>query len=521
MSERDQRRAVVVTAAYAVMVACWLVVALAVLPPAVVAANRLEGTTSPLRWLIHRGPAPIPEELALERWREFAAAVAMATGLHLGLTLAALRWRRIPAAAAFVVLGAAFLAATVVFSVIQDYYLHLQIWREVRLGNDPWFLVHGVFGTYPLNAYGPLFCAIAPLAWVNPLLPKLLFAAAYLGFALWLVRKLDAQGVSAGWIVAGMVWLFNPYVWVEIAYYGHFDIVVGLCAVAAVEARVRRRDATCATALAAGVLLKYLPMVLLPFLALDRGRIRWRLVGWTLGLTTLGLGLGVLIWGPSALRPIGFAASRYSTYLSVYRYLKGPYSPLRPPGIIGNPDDLANVILLLAGLRAWSWGRLRQIDARSLSALAVLTTLLLYKVGFPQYQIVWFVVATSWVVHDFRAIPHLRTLIAAMLLYFGWIAAFNLIESSRGIGFLRMEDWVGLPTFLLGVALVVCTVRSSRSEDRAGEGGIGLAERPTTATAGSTAQEVRSGRGLVEEAAQPEAQTEASRQSGGGCRHQD
>ena len=62
------------------------------------------------------------------------------------------------------------------------------MWKEIELGHDPWFYAFGVFGKYPMNAYGPLFNVFAIPELINPLFPKLLFATAYLGFAIWLTK---------------------------------------------------------------------------------------------------------------------------------------------------------------------------------------------------------------------------------------------------------------------------------------------------------------------------------------------
>ena len=249
---------------------------------------------------------------------------------------------------ALLLLSAAFLAATIRQGVLQDYHLYRAMWAAVREGRDPWWMVDGVFGHYPINAYGPLFNALAILDRINPLLPKLCFAWTYLLFA---VGTIKAAVSEAEWnsvaTAAGLAWLWNPYVWVELAHYGHFDVLVGLFCVGAVAARIDRRDARSGACLALGVLLKYMPVVLLPFLILDRGRFRLRLLGLATALIGLGLGLSVLVWGTAVFRPIIFAVGRTSQYLSIYRYLDGFYSPisrlalgpLHQLGRAGTPGD--------------------------------------------------------------------------------------------------------------------------------------------------------------------------------------
>ena len=71
----------------------------------------------------------------------------------------------------------------------------------------------------------------------------------------------------------------------------------------------RGHDVRAGMSLALGVLLKYMPVVLLPFLALDRGRLRTRFLQVAVVSIALGLAYELLLCrGPSTLSPLGFAA---------------------------------------------------------------------------------------------------------------------------------------------------------------------------------------------------------------------
>jgi hypothetical protein len=361
-------------------------------------------------------------------------------------------------------LGLALLIVAVSTGVVQDYYLYLQMWQEVRLGHDPWWMVWGVFGHYPLNAYGPAFNLLAIPARVHPLLPKLLFAYSYLLFVVWLREgRRHIDGRQGLWLLVETAWLWNPYVWIELGYFGHFDVLVGLCCVAAVVACEKRREALSGAWLALGALIKYMPIVLLPFLALDNGRPRIRLLFSSILLIAAGLGISTMIWGSSVFRPLVFAASRSSHHLSIYRYFSGIHSPINLRSALGySLDSFAPVILFVALLRAWRWSRIRRPDVASMSVLAILTTLLFYQVGFAQYQMVLFVLASYWVVRHRDTIRNRIALWLALAAYFGWVSLFDTFDAFYGADYNRMQEWVGLPTFLLGCVLIVCVVRSAR-----------------------------------------------------------
>jgi hypothetical protein len=372
-------------------------------------------------------------------------------------------WRSLPCMLGIVSL--LFLTYTVFAGVLQDYYLYVQIWREVRLGHDPWFLVMGVFGNYPLNAYGPLFNLLAVPAWLSPLLPKLLFATSYVLFAFCMTMRASGRGQSLPVAMLMLLaWFWNPYVWVELAHYGHFDVLAGLACVAALESRGHGRDLQSGLWLGLGVLLKYMPVVLLPFLVLDGKRIRWKLLAATVLVVTLGFGGGVVLWGPSTFRPFLFAATRAPQHLSIYRFLNGLYSPLHfvRAYYAGFLDQWAPLILMLALLRTWSWHRERNVATEPAAVIAMFVTVLFYQVGFAQYQIVPFMLVSWWLATREPARPQGRLLAMTLVAYFGWLSTFDVIGCLVDIDGIRMQEWVGLLTFILGIGVLACLVAAAR-----------------------------------------------------------
>jgi hypothetical protein len=417
------------------------------------------------------------------RWREFSEAVLFAVALHLTIVVMLSRSDRRAAGEglarddraagrtnlALNLLAAAFLAVTVLSGTFQDYYFYLEMWYHVRHGQDPWFLVFGEDGGAPLNAYGPLFNPLAGLAWINPLAPKLLFAFAYLLFATSAIKGFLAGHPPSGLRTLGLTVLFwNPFPWVEVAFYGHFDLLVGLACLGAVRAWDRGRDVAAGLCLAAGVLLKYLPIVLLPFLAFDpdRVRLRPRFLAAAFVSIVAGLALSTWIWGPSTFLPLKLAATRDARTLSIFRFLRGPYSPFPQIGLIIKVNDLSSLSQLLGLAWTWSWWRARKPDVEATAVVAVLVTVLLYRVGYPQYQVVPFVLASAWAVRHWDRLRNRTALAVAMAAYFGWLAAFDVYyvpaeEWHMGLAWHHVREVVGLPTFLLGCAFLAAAVRAA------------------------------------------------------------
>jgi hypothetical protein len=353
-----------------------------------------------------------------------------------------------------------FLGLTALYGPYHDYYFFLQMWYEVRAGHDPWFIVASKDGIGPLNAYGPLFNILAVLAWINLLAPKLLFAYGYIVFAIIAIKQSTAaqaaRPVRCLWLIA-VFW--NPYPWIEIAMYGHFDIVVALLCLGSVYLWMRQCDKASALLLAAGVLFKFLPIVLLPFMALDRGRIR----GWFLfvAVSAIGIGMGLSyhIWGLSTWAPIEFAARRPAVDLSIFVFLRTNYSPFAYFFGPDNFEDLSPYIMCLALVLTWCWYVRARPDIEVAGVVAVTTMVLFHRTGYPQYHMVPFVLAASWLARHSRNLVGRPGCAMAIGSYFVWVASYEAYYAVAGDGspilyWGTVRQVVGLPSFLTGYALI-------------------------------------------------------------------
>lgn len=264
-----------------------------------------------------------------------------------------------------------------------DYPGYLHEWKAVLGGRDPW-LDTG-------NAYGPLFNVLSPLVWINPRANKLFFAFSYLAYLIWLVKDFAPRRglVALSWPLSGL-WLLNPFPWVVIAYFGYFDVLVALACVAAVHNVIGRKDGISGTCLALGILLKYMPIVVLPFLVFGERRLHFRLLNFCVGVVIFGFIVSVLVWGMSTFLPLAIATTRPSHW-SIYDALAASHSL---PSDGSNLDPfvwLERPLLVTAGLGTFVWCMLRQSGPAISAVLAVSVTLLFYRTGYIAYQMVPFV----------------------------------------------------------------------------------------------------------------------------------
>ncbi len=321
---------------------------------------------------------------------------------------------------ALVVLCVLFLVWTITSGVRPGAYTdYLAEWHEVVAGHDPWRPSDAT----PLNAYGPLFNALALLAWLDPIAPKVFFGSSYLAFVAWLVLR-KAPDQSPRRTHAGIaLCLLNPFPWVEIAHFGFFDVLVGIACAGAVHAARRGGERLSGALVGVGILVKFLPVVVLPVLASGGRRLRPNLAGSAAVVVGAGMAASFALWGPSTFDPIRFAAGR-SPVMSIYDLLGSPDSPLW----LGLKFDLASlekplIVLAEAALLAWCWWRKAGPAVSAL--LAVLVVLLFYRSGYNNYQMMAFCLLGYLFAAAHEEFRMTRGLLLALCAYLGTLAAID------------------------------------------------------------------------------------------------
>ncbi len=93
-------------------------------------------------------------------------------------------------------------------------------------------------------------------------------------------------------------------------------------------------------------------------------------------------------------------------------------------------------------------------------------TAIFYHTGFPQYHMVPFVLGASWVVQYWGVLRDRPGRVIAVACYFGWLAVFDVYylfvnDDVRVLSWERVQDIVGLPTFLIGCAFLAAVVLSA------------------------------------------------------------
>jgi hypothetical protein len=304
----------------------------------------------------------------------------------------------------------------------------------------------------PQNPYGPTFVVLAFLAILHPLLPKL----AFVGCWLWSIKFLRDEG--AGYDALPMrILVFSPFFWVHVVWYGHFDIVGATTSMAALFLVRQNRDYLAAANLAFAVLMKYTPLSLLPFLGLkfegESIRVRWNLVGATLGLIALTYLGCYLVYGAVAFNPFYLASTRGPKIFSIYQYLVSDYFPW--------PIDLTGQsfkVLAVVGFAVFVVFVLKRWDLMTGCLLATLVVTILNKVGHLQLFTALMMLIAFWM-HEQRFTKEKSPrLWSALWIFMIWVNVMCLMYPWTGgywhpefMSIIRFAG--GLPTFVMGMWL--------------------------------------------------------------------
>jgi hypothetical protein len=355
-----------------------------------------------------------------------------------------------------------------------EYLMQWQIIVDAQL--PPW-------GEHTTNAYGPLYNALALPYLVDPFLPKMLFVFVWMWVSVFLIGQAlqrDDRPILHAWFIATLM-LTSPYLAILIAHYGYFDILpAGLCLLA-VYLRLHQHDRMSGAALAGAVLLKFYPLALLPFIMLDGRRLRIRIGAWCIVCVCIGMLAGGLIWGGSVLQPLTFAGDRPSKWLSIFRYLSGPYSPLALWMENPNADHLSFPAMVLFGGGTWLacwWRRVPLIPA---CVAGVAIALQFYKVGHIQFQILLWVLIMYWLVTGSLLSREHRPALIAVLTYLIWLTVFVMVYAvlrryfREGV-FLTVRDFTGAIGLFMTVWLTLAALKAPKPPS-----GTGLADSPRPA----------------------------------------
>jgi hypothetical protein len=202
-------------------------------------------------------------------------------------------------------------------------------------------------------------------------------------------------------------------------------------------------------------LMKLYPFILIPFLALEQGKLNKKFLIASFSTIFLTFFICYLLWGINTLGPIFMSVGRQAGY-SVFAIIENShFSPLR----ILFPDEkdflirraivtIISLVLTLGGLIWWYLlVRAKKINWIDSSLFILLWLLTFYKLGFARFFLSFFLIFAYWYQKKERNISHppyyLILAVLCLLIFFRY-----------GYGIINNLDILSVVLFLLQVTVL-------------------------------------------------------------------
>lgn len=246
---------------------------------------------------------------------------------------------------AFFLLYSLLLFGLAIYSpIIGDYCPYLQQWHNVYHGFDPWanygnlkqivripwFNFCGDYYITARNAYGPLFNVYGLTSIIYPTIPRAIGAILFLIISWKIVKEIRARENLDWrvrfWLYIGMFGNFFSFVFVGIS--GGNDVYLAFLICAAIIALNRGDPALAGMAIGLSALIKFYPLYLVPFMALDRRRLNIKFATVAIATFIVGVILAYVEWGASIFEPLVWNLDREATRSSIIFILTSCFQSL-------------------------------------------------------------------------------------------------------------------------------------------------------------------------------------------------
>lgn len=338
-----------------------------------------------------------------------------------------------------------------------DYADYLMHWQALLDGLDPWMQDRGE----SRNAYGPLHLLFAPMAYLHPLLAKVVAGLIVFLSAVLIGRQLvrDDRLLDPAILVLSLLTILSPFIWATVFHLGHNDIVTAFLVLLAFLCHMRERPTWVGVILGLAVLHKFYPILLLPFLVVSVDGIRIRTVAFCFLVVAAGLGVSFAIWGEDALGPLIYTQDRSPTLLSIFRVSAAYPSVGQRLFGIADMSVFSMPAMLAVGAVISLYVYLYRIPALLGAISGLLAMLLLYKVGYQQYYITYFLLLALATVHwrDRRYQMTILLSIPFVIFVTAFEVYFDLSFRAEPYPFIPaiVRHHIGIPAFLIGVPTVL------------------------------------------------------------------
>ena len=160
--------------------------------------------------------------------------------------------------------------------------------------------------------------------------------------------------------------------------------------------------------------------------------------------------------------PFEKGTGRDSTMLSLFRFLRGNYSPLRLFIEKPNLDWISTYLCVASVALLFAFHVTHKFDSLYSSLLAMTLLVAFYKVGNHQFYITLFLLQVFTIAHNYRAIVFSECRLTSTFIFIVWIAlASILFVVSNEYRQANLKELIGLPTFVLSLWMIVDMSRNA------------------------------------------------------------
>jgi len=348
-----------------------------------------------------------------------------------------------------------------------DHKLYLHDWQAIAQGKNAW--------TNPTNAYGPTHSGLVILYYFHIKLPWLFYVILWLATC-WVTSNflIRNQVISERQkLLLHFYLFFNPLLWIFVVEGGGNDMLMAFFVIFSFHLYRKNKDVFSGASMAIAIGVKFLPIVIVPFLIFSKKKIRWKYACALVLTSTLIFGISYFLWGEKNLQPFQFALERPSKMLSGFRFLRGCYSPLLLFSDKPNVDWLSTWAIGVS-IASFFYVHIRYQLENLLSAIIALgLVVLFYKVGHHQYFITFITSLLFWISSNDKNYINVKKRMFSFNLFFIMIFAVSIFfrfKYSSVAGYFEpifshyyYNNIIGLPVSLITALLLFRLIQYSLS----------------------------------------------------------
>lgn len=337
-----------------------------------------------------------------------------------------------------------------------DYKAYITQWQLLLNGEQPWSTN---------NSYGPLHTILGYLLPLGPLAPKVLIVGLLLISNYFLVKELlKTRGLHSIQLVYLLCIPTNVlFIGIGVIYGLNDGLVAALMVFAVLS---KRKGFTFFTGLliALASLLKFYPILMLPFFALNNRRFDKKLfISSSLTFIT-GFLAAILMWGTGPLTPILFNASRDPTLLSILLALKTTFGDHGLITFLINTNSFFVLVgVLITFIYTWK-NKYSWLEGVVIAYLVMLT---IYKVGNQQYYIPFVFLVACLPLLDTRSADRMAKVLMAVVIFLSiYHYGYQFGSDHYRMEFGWVRNYGGFASFVINLAALVAVIGSKYLDRR-------------------------------------------------------